>query len=90
MKLIDDKLGGTTPLSVIIKFPEKRKIENEDDEFESWDDEEKDDSKYWFTRNKIDKIIKVHDYLDNLEGVGKVISFASMVRVAEDLNMEKN
>ena len=60
-----------------------------DDEFDSWDDEEKDDSKYWFTRNKIDKITKVHDYLDSLEGVGKVISFASMVRVAEDLMMEK-
>jgi uncharacterized protein len=90
MKLIDDKLGGTTPLSVIIKFPQKKveKVED-DDEFESWDDEEKDDSKYWFTRNKIDKINKVHDYLDNLEGVGKVISFASMVRVAEDLYGKK-
>ena len=89
MKLIDDKLGGTTPLSVIIKFPGKNEIENEDDEFESWDDEEKDDSKYWFTRYKIDRINKVHDYLDNIEGVGKVISFASMVRVAEDLYGKK-
>jgi hypothetical protein len=89
MKLIDEKLGGTTPLSVIIKFPAKEKVEDEDDEFENWDDEEKDDSKYWFTRNKIDKIIQVHDYLDNLEGVGKVISFASMVRVAEDLYGKK-
>jgi uncharacterized protein len=86
MKLIDDKLGGTTPLSVIIKFPKKIEAEAEDDEFDSWDDDEQDDSKYWFTRNKIDKITKVHDYLDNLDGVGKVISFASMVRVAEDLN----
>ncbi len=93
MKLIDDKLGGTTPLSVIIKFPGKKEKEednkNEDDEFESWDDEEKDDSKYWFTRNKIDKINQVHDYLNNLEGVGKVISFSSMVRVAEDLYGKK-
>ena len=75
-------------LSVIIKFPEKKKLlKNEDDEFDSWDDDEpQDDSKYWFTRNKIDRITKVHDYLDSLDGVGKVISFASMVRVAEDLN----
>ncbi len=86
MKLIDDELGGTTPLDVIIKFPNKEKTENTDDDFDSWEDEEKDDSKYWFTRNKIDKITKVHDYLDSLEAVGKVISFASMVRVAEDLN----
>ena len=89
MKLIDNKLGGTTPLSIIVRFPEKEKNENIDDEFESWGDEDEDDSKYWFTRNKIDKIIKIHDYLDNLEGVGKVISFASMVRVAEDLNNGK-
>jgi len=85
MKLIDEKLGGTTPLSVIIKFPKRSETINEDDEFDSWDDEGQDDSKYWFTRNKIDKITKIHDYLDSLEGVGKVISFASVVRVAEDL-----
>ena len=89
MKLIDDELGGTTPLDVIVKFPEKEKIEEIDDDFDTWDDEDKDDEKYWFTRNKIDKIIKVHDYLDNLKPVGKVISFASIVRVAEDLNEGK-
>tara|TARA_Y100000590_G_scaffold11830_1_gene14470 strand:+ start:12738 stop:15191 length:2454 start_codon:yes stop_codon:yes gene_type:complete len=86
MKLIDDKLGGTTPLDVIIMFPEQEKAENNDNDFDSWDDEDKDDAKYWFTRNKIDIITNVHDYLDNLNAVGKVISFASMVRVAEDLN----
>ena len=86
MKLIDDELGGTTPLDVIVKFPDKVQAEKTGDDFDSWDDEEKDDEKYWFTRNKIDRIIQVHDYLDNLQAVGKVISFASMVRVAEDLN----
>ena len=86
MKLIDDELGGTTPLDVIVKFPDKEKEEKTDDDFDSWEDEEKEDAKYWFTRNKIDRITQVHDYLDNLQAVGKVISFASMVRVAEDLN----
>jgi len=85
MKLIDDKLGGTTPLNVIIKFPSQEKAENTDDEFDSWDDDDGDESKYWFTRSKIDKITEVHDYLDSLDAVGKVISFASMIRVAEDL-----
>ena len=89
MKLIDDKLGGTTPLDIIIKFSEKAKTEKTDDDFDGWDDEDKDDEKYWFTRSKIDRITQVHDYLDNLEAVGKVISFASMVRVAEDLNEGK-
>jgi len=86
MKLIDGKLGGTTPLDIIVKFPSNEKSEESDDDFDSWDDEEKDEAKYWFTRNKIDKITQVHDYLDDLDAVGKVISFASMVRVAEDLN----
>ena len=85
MKLIDDKLGGTTPLNVIIKFPTKIEAEKPDDDFDDWDDDGQNDAKYWFTRNKIDKITKVHDYLDSLPAVGKVISFASIVRVAEDL-----
>ena len=83
MKLIDEELGGTTPLDIIVKFPKKKE---KDDTENDWDEEEKDNDKYWFTRNKIDRIIQVHDYVDSLEAVGKVISFASMVRVAEDLN----
>ena len=82
MKLIDEELGGTTPLNVIIKFPKKSE---EDDLDDDWGEEDEDDSKYWFTRDKIDKITLVHDYLENLDSVGKVISFASIVRVAEDL-----
>jgi len=88
MKLIDDKLGGTTPLDIIIKFPKKKqKTISDDDDFESWDDEEDENNqKYWFTRDKIDKINIVHDYLDNLEEVGKVLSFSSIVKVGEQLN----
>jgi len=89
MKLIDDKLGGTTPLDIIVKFPDIEKSEKTDDDFDSWNDDEEDEEKYWFTRNKINKITKIHDYLDSLQEVGKVISFASMVRVAEDLNEGK-
>jgi len=89
MKLIDDKLGGTTPLDVIVKFPNQKETETTEDEFDSWEDDDADDSKYWFTRNKIDIITRTHDYLDSLDSVGKVISFASMVRVAEDLNNGK-
>ena len=82
MKLIDKELGGTTPLNVIVKFPKK---ETEDEVDDDWGEKEEDDSKYWFTRDKIDRITQVHDYLNGLDSVGKVISFASMVRVAEDL-----
>ena len=90
MKKIDDELGGTTPLDIIIKFPAKKKKETEEDELDWGEDSEKEDeTNYWFTRNKIDKIIKVHDYLDSLPEIGKVLSFGSIIRVAEDLNGKK-
>ena len=92
MKKIDDDLGGTTPLNVILKFPTKTNNKNvEQDEFD-WEEENdtnEDKAKYWFTRDKMDKIIKVHDYLDSLPEIGKVLSFGSILRVAEDLNNKK-
>ena len=91
MKLIDEKLGGTTPLEVILKFPDKVEMKtDQDDEFEDWEDEEnQDDEKYWFTKDKIDKIQAVHNYLDGLSAVGKVLSFSSIVEVATQLNNNK-
>ncbi len=93
MKLIDEKLGGTTPLEIIIKFPNKKKeieLTNEDEEFEDWGDEDnQNDDKYWFTKDKIDKIDKVHSYLDDLPAIGKVLSFSSILKVAEQLNNNK-
>ncbi len=90
MKLIDEKLGGTTPLEVILKFP-KNKAETNDDEFEDWENEnnEEDEKKYWFTKDKIDKIALVHNYLDSLPEIGKVISFSSIIDVATLLNNNK-
>ena len=91
MKLIDEKLGGTTPLEVILKFPKKIKIEStEDDEFEDWGkSENQNDEKYWFTKDKVDKIEAVHNYLDGLPSVGKVLSFSSIIQVATQLNNNK-
>ena len=93
MKKIDDELGGTTPLNIIIKFPTKTNDNDKaDDEFSEWEEDNEnneDKSKYWFTRDKMDKILKVHDYLDSLPEIGKVLSFGSILRVAEDLNKKK-
>ena len=89
MKLIDEELGGTTPLEVIIKFPKKEIKETNDDEedFEDWGEEEDtNDEKYWFTKDKIDKIKSVHNYLDGLPEIGKVLSFSSIIDVATQLN----
>ena len=93
MKKIDDDLGGTTPLNIIIKFPPKLKQEGEDDdEFSEWEEEtdnKEDKAKYWFTRDKMDTILKVHDYMDSLPEIGKVLSFGSILRVAENLNKKE-
>ena len=89
MKLIDDKLGGTTPLDIIVKFPISK--ENNSENEEDWDDMgDDDDEKYWFTKDKINKIDKVHKYLETLPAVGKVLSFSSIVEVATALNDGKD
>jgi uncharacterized protein len=92
MKLIDEELGGTTPLEVIIKFPKphKEKSSIEDDEFDDWDEnEDSNEEKYWFTKDKIDKITSVHNYLDSLPQIGKVLSFSSIIEIATQLNNNK-
>ena len=91
MKLIDEKLGGTTSLEVILKFPKEEKPKsNEDDEFEDWDNEEEQNTdKYWFTKDKIERIDLVHNYLDSLPEVGKVLSLSSIIEVATQLNDNK-
>ena len=91
MKLIDNELGGTTPLEVILKFPKTQKNNTEeDDDFDDWEnDGDQNDSKYWFTKDKIDTIRKVHNYLDSLPQIGKVLSFSSIIDVATQLNNNK-
>ena len=91
MKLIDEELGGTTPLEVILNFPKKEnKQKDDEDEFEDWGEEdEQNDERYWFTKDKIDKISSVHKYLDSLPQVGKVLSFSSIIEVATLLNNNK-
>jgi len=94
LKFIDTNLGGTMPLDVVLRFGEPRgdgtdrgpvdEQSSDDDDFDWVDDYDPRD--YWFTPFKIEMIKKVHDYLDGLPGVGKVVSLASVIRVAEQLN----
>ncbi len=103
MKLIDQKLGGTTPLDVVITFKDnsdevesidiETALDTEDemdedldsfeDEFESSDE---DKEQYWFTKTKMDKIKLVHNYLDSLEPIGKVLSLSTLLEVGKSLN----
>ncbi len=96
MEVIDKQLGGTTPLDVIINFPPEKKesagAENGDDafdEFAAFEEEfeaMEEDEAYWFTSAKMAKIEKIHDYLQSVEGVGKVSSFATTLKVGRGLN----
>ncbi len=99
MKNIDEKLGGTTPLEIIIKFKTKNNFKEadynflgetkNDDNFLGDDNSENDNSKYWFTRDKIDKIVGIHNYLEEQPEIGKVLSFSSILSIAENLNNNK-
>ena len=64
---------------------------SKEEEFDDdWGDEgSKDDEKYWFTKDKIEKIANVHNYLDGLPQIGKVLSFSSIIDVATLLNNNK-
>ena len=93
LKLIDDKLGGTTSLDIILKFDEEAEesvdaIEDEEDDFDFGfgSDEEDNPADYWFTPDKVEEVKLIHDYLDGLPAVGKVLSLASIIRVGEDVN----
>ena len=93
LKLIDEKLGGTTPLDVVVKFEDSEEtppaVETAaDDEFNEFDefDAAEDDDKYWLTTDKIDLIVKIHDYLDGLPETGKVLSLGTMTKIVEQLN----
>ena len=76
-------------MDIIIKFPKTdyNINENEDDDWGNANEE--DDEKYWFTKDKIDRIASVHNYLDSLPQVGKVLSFSSIIDVATLLNNNK-
>ena len=99
LTLIDNELGGTAPMDVVLKFDpvkeygeEEESLEGEDefddldDLFGGFDEEPADPADAWFTAYKVDRIKAVHDYLDSLPAVGKVLSLASLLRLAEDLN----
>ena len=86
MKLIDQNLGGTTPLDVVIQFNDA--VEYDDEEEDDFLDFgiEYDPADYWFTKEKIDLIKNVHDHLESYQFSGKILSLASLVRTAEQLN----
>ena len=107
LKLIDEKLGGTTPLEILLRFGDDSDDFLKPEDLEGLTEEEiqmeleyaqmereyaetyANSPEYWFTTYKIQRIKEVHDYLDSLPEIGKVLSLASPVRVAEDVAGEE-
>jgi len=94
MKIIDQELGGTTPLDIILTFSdEKVSTETSIDEDDSFEDEFnslENNDQYWFTEEKLTLIKKVHTYLTELTQLGKVSSFATLMDTAKILNHNKS
>ena len=91
MKVIDQHLGGTTPLDIILSFKEEPKtiLPETLDEFEAEFEEEKSAAQYWFTPRKIEAIQRVHNYLKSIGEIGNVQSLSTMLEIGKSLNENK-
>jgi predicted RND superfamily exporter protein len=90
MKVIDKELGGTTPLDIIVTFKEEEvMVDDEEDEFGDEFAESANDAQYWFTEEKMNQIMKVHDYLKGIPEIGTVQSLASILKLGTQLNNDK-
>ena len=100
MKLIDDELGGTTPLDIILTFNKNDELSltiNDNDE-EIIDDLELEEDFFdddifsdninvnWFSENKIEMISIIHKYLESRDEIGKVQSILSLIELANLIN----
>ena len=92
LRLIDEKLGGTTPVDILLNLENSENVENKEtgEDFEDFDALfsafEEDQEEAWFTPDRIDIVKQAHDYLEALPEVGKVLSLASIIRVGEQIN----
>jgi len=97
MKLIDDELGGTTPLDILINFNDLENSSNVDLEINEDDliiDEDifEDDiftsqqTNTWFTKERLEIISDIHYYLDSRIEIGKVQSVISLIEIANLIN----
>ena len=87
---IDMYLGGTSTLDIIIKQPdlEELNVEFNDDLFEDdlFDDDNSNASGYWWNVYTLAQLEEIHDYLDSLPEIGKVLSVSSGIKLARLIN----
>ncbi len=88
MQLIDRKLGGTTPMDILLDAPANfYQSTQEEQAFLAELDLESEGSagitgtSYWFNSYKLPDINAIHDYLNGLPESGKVLSISSTMRL---------
>ena len=88
MDLLDTKLGGTAPLDIVINAPkdwtDSLEVEESFDDDFGFEDEGSQDG-YWWNTISLERLEKIHDYIDSLPEIGKVLSVASGIKVAREL-----
>tara|TARA_Y100001970_G_scaffold289122_1_gene418480 strand:- start:685 stop:3057 length:2373 start_codon:yes stop_codon:yes gene_type:complete len=100
MKLIDEELGGTTPLDVILTFNDNELLFKDENNDNIIDDDilnedifsddlfSEVEEKNWFTIEKLDTISKIHSFLENRKEIGKVQSIVSIIELANQINQK--
>ena len=93
---IDKKLGGTTPFDIIIDKPLSEDMsdilvgDSDNIEFDELSellgDNEEEIKGYWLSNPKFREIVKIHDYLESQPETGKVLSLATLYKLAIGLN----
>ncbi|MFV2031594.1 MAG: RND family transporter [Gammaproteobacteria bacterium] len=84
MSLIDAKLGGTTPMEVIIDAPRDEIIEEDGSEGGDLTA-----SSYWFNSVGLEEVAEIHAYLESLPETGKVLSIHTGMQMLQALNKGK-
>ena len=91
---IDKNLGGTATLDIIIQEPlDLTSNEIIDDDFfddNLFEDDNSDASGYWWNVYSLEELEAIHDYLDSLPEIGKVLSVASGIKLARLINDGKD
>jgi len=93
MTIIDQQLGGTTPLEIIIdpdsSYYDTTPAGDEEDEFDALfmdEDEQESEPSYWLNPTRIESIHAIQKYLEDNPVIGKVLSIGTVVKIAERLN----
>ena len=95
MTTLDEKLGGTATLDVILFQPELELGDYSDIEDDFFDDdlffdEGSSSSGYWWNSFTLNKVESIHDYLESNQEIGKVLSVASGIKLARKINDNKD